>query len=147
MFYGDDAVMTCRSRFFALASLAIVSTLAACGGADSATEPSTNPANQTIGGTYALRSIEGYALPYFIQQGASGALITAGTLTITDNGSWTETWMVTSNGASQVQSFGGGYTRAGASLTMYNSTTSRSYPGTIAGNMLTIGMDNEVFTR
>jgi hypothetical protein len=102
---------------------------AACSKSDSP----TNPASASLAGTFALRTIDGSALPYTMQSGTTSMTITSDALTVADGGTWSESgaYRQTSNGTTSNQTIadGGTWVRSGASVTF---TSTMQNPGATA---------------
>jgi len=123
-----------------LLSLALASTLTACGG------DSTGP-SETYSGTYTLRTINGTAVPYvIIQLGADKVEIASGTVTMSDNGTnggsytYNATVRTTVNGqvSTETQSDQGNYTRTGTGWHATSTVDGTTSSGTLSGGTLTL---------
>ena len=110
----------------------------ACGG------DSTGP-NDSVAGTYSLRTVNGANLPYIVLQvGADKLELTADVLTLTDGGSFTQitTFRVTENGqvTTSTVADAGSYTRNGTAISAtFNSGGTAT--GTISGGTITVALD------
>src|SRR5215212_10307686 len=97
-----------RRLFAALAFVA----LAACG-----SDSSTNPNNDTVEGSYSLRTVNGQPLPYTVQANGNTLVLTSDVMTIAAGGSWTEvtSYRLTSGGQTtdEVDADSGTWTRSG----------------------------------
>ena len=124
--------------------------LCACGGSDS--HP-VSPASASIAGTYHLVSINGSALPFTYQLGATTVVVTGDVLTVADGGTWTEssTYSQTVNGATtnQVMSDGGAWSRFGKTVSFANANRNITYSGEFTGSGLNLSNPgfSYVFTR
>lgn len=102
-----------------LAALAILATVTACG----SDNPAAPTGSASVAGSWALRSINGTALPYTLQNGNTRADVLGSTLTVTDGGTWAEvvSVRVTVNGGAPTNQTGaasGTYARAGTGLSL-----------------------------
>ena len=111
-------------RITALLALGLALTTA-CGMSD-ATSPSGS-----LQGTYALRSINGAALPYRF---ANGLQLTSETLTLNGDGSYNAIGRY-SDGSTTTEV--GYYTAANNAITFNDQTDNFVYQGSISGNVLT----------
>ena len=130
-----------RVASFALA-LAAVTALAGCGG-----DKSTGPG--AIAGNYRMRSVNGETLPVVLEEfGSYRAELTAASLTLDDDGRFTESSTVReTDGGQTVTTIGscpGSYTRGGSTITFEEDASSDencgfSYTATWTnGNTLTV---------
>ena len=110
----------------------------ACGG------DSTGP-NDSVAGSYSLRTINGANLPFIIAQtGQDKIELTADVLTLTDGGAFTQitTIRTTINGQASTSSISdaGFYTRNGTAISAtFNSGGTAT--GTISGGQITVAQD------
>lgn len=112
----------------------VLALLAACGG--DATSPS--PTSASVAGAFTLRSIDGAALPFTVQNGANKVDVISSTLTMTDGGSWSETtnYRVSVNGGtptSQVGSSSGSYARTGSTFNLFTTSNPNYMSGSFDG--------------
>lgn len=110
--------------------------LAACG-SDSSTAP-----QQSIAGTWTLRTINGTSLPYIItQSGADKAELMSDAFTISGTGSFTQTSVIryTTNGVATTQSSAeaGSYTINGTAVTLHFNSDGSTVTASWSGNTLT----------
>jgi hypothetical protein len=110
--------------------------LAGCGGGDA-----TSPVAEVVG-TYTLRSLNGSPLPYTVPgEGSVALVVTAGTLSLRENRSFTQTLtvMVSAGGTSVTQSVSdiGTYTVDGGAVTLTSDSGERA-TATYANGRLTI---------
>jgi hypothetical protein len=130
-----------RVASFALA-LAAVTALAGCGG-----DKSTGPG--AIAGNYRMRSVNGETLPVVLEEfGSYRAELTAASLTLDDDGRFTESSTVReTDGGQTVTTIGscpGSYTRGGSTITFEEDASSNDYCGFsytatwTTGNTLTV---------
>ena len=115
----------------------IISLLAlslACGG-----DGGTNPASDSIDGTYTLRTINGSTLPFTFSNGASSVVILGDIVTVATNGTWSEStsYRQTINGQTTTGTWadGGSWIRAGQAVTL-TSNLQGSFHGTFSGSGL-----------
>jgi hypothetical protein len=114
-----------------------------CGGGDS-----TGP-NDSVAGTYSLRTVNGSNLPYIVVQiGADKVELTSDILTLSEAGSFTEltTFWTTTNGqvTTSTESDAGSFTLNGTAASfVFNSGTSGT--GTISGGTITVALSGFSF--
>lgn len=123
-------VLTCFSLFVA----------ASCGGRDS-----TSPETAGIAGSYALQTVNGAALPFFVLQiGSDKIEVLSETVTLSHDGTFTQqgSLRITENGAVSTDNFTevGSYTRNGTGLDLVFSSDETTGTGTISGNTITVGI-------
>jgi hypothetical protein len=121
----------------------LIALLAFVAAAGCGSDKVTNPASDSIAGTFSVTSVDGNPLPYTVQSGTSSATLTTDVLTVADGGTWTETWSytLTVNGSTtnQTQSDGGTWTRSGAAVSFYSNLSSAvAYTGTFTGGGFTL---------
>ena len=130
-------------RLFVVCLLAIV---AACGG-ESPADPGVS-----LTGTWRLQSINGANLPYSATDSGVVVSITAATLTISTNGTYSETFSVSAvEGATTVTTTviqAGNWSNSGGTITFNDTTDGATYSGSLSGAVLTaIPGSVEVFVR
>lgn len=125
--------------------IAAVSALSACS-ADGTTQPS-----QSIDGVYALRSVNGGAIPYTIP--GTTSTYTGSTLTVSADGTWRElgTARIVENGQTRTASYDdrGTWTKSDTTLRFRATTGSPGYTGTASSARLLLndGRYAFVFTK
>ncbi|MDB4881138.1 MAG: hypothetical protein JWL60_2584 [Gemmatimonadetes bacterium] len=126
-------------RTLAVFAVLFVSVLAGC--SDSSTGP-----NASVSGSYSLRTINGFSLPYVLvdRPGYREELVDE-TITIQENGTFSQqgSYRYTENGFVSVRAYDdfGTYTRSGTNLTLrFNSDGSR-VTGTVENGALIIGLE------
>ena len=117
--------------------LLALATLGACG-----SDSGTNPSADAIEGTYSLRTVNGAALPFTIQNGVNSLTLISHVITIASDFSWTETtqYRLTSSGQTTdgTSADGGTWMRAGGKVTLHSSLTGvASHSGPYANGSLT----------
>jgi hypothetical protein len=128
------------ARLFVFAALV---TLAACG-----SDSSTNAGPVSVAGTYTLRTVNGAPLPYtWLQIGADKLEITADAVTLTEGGTWTESWTERSTESGKVTTStstdAGTYTLAGTVITLV-SQESGTVVGSLNGGTLSLNQEGLV---
>lgn len=112
--------------------------LSACGG------DSTGPDN-SFAGSYELRSIGGSPLPFtVIQVGADRLEVVSGTLTINEDGTFSDraTFRITESGnvTTEQEAVAGTYTRNNNAFT-FSDTDGDVYSGSLQGNTMTVTVE------
>jgi hypothetical protein len=123
-------------------ALTFLAALAGCG--SDSTAP--NPQNASIAGAWHLQTVNGQALPFVIQSGATKISITADQVTVTDGGTWsqTSTFSVVVNGGApqqQVTNDGGTWARSGANV-VFTSPSSGITNATFTGSTFVVSETN-----
>ena len=131
-----------RRRFIPALAIALALTAGACTDDKSPTEVSTE-----VTGTYRLQTVNGQPLPFVLfNSGGFSTSITAQSLTLNNNGSFSQTTTfrdVTPEGTTTEQlSSTGTYSRSGSTITFNLPATQEdpadSFSGTISGNTITL---------
>ena len=123
------------ARRLAYAAVAVLATTAAaCGGSDKSTGPKSS-----INGTYALRTVEGDALPATGELNGQVVTISAGSLTISNENSFQLRYTINN----QQQSDQGTITRNGSSIA-FNSTQFSDFTGTVSNNNGTVTVNYDL---
>ena len=124
-------------------ALSVLAIVAGCG-SDSSTITSAS-----VSGTYTMQSINGNGLPFTLSSKSPPQTVTSGTLTISQNGSWSGGKNVTTtvNGQTTAMTLpdAGTVTVNGSALIFTSNKDGSIFPGSFAGNSLTIMPDIYVY--
>ena len=133
-------------RFVAAAAVALT---LACG-----SDGSTTPTNTAIAGTYSLQTINGSALPFTFVSGTDSLTVTADTILVGSDGTWSESVAYRQTVGGQVTTgtqIDGGVWLANDTQVEFDSTVSGLlvYTGTFTNSALNLtdGSTAQVFVR